>query len=89
MDEQLLQLLVDVLVRLLDRLRRGAGDDVVVARVFVDADVVERACEPLEERLLVGDRAQHDLVVDALHDVLGQIGLDAPQNFRFVLIPNL
>ena len=58
----------------------------VVAWVLVDSDVIERAGEPLKERFLVGDGAENDLVVDTLDDVLGQIGLDAAQNLRFVLI---
>lgn len=71
---------------LLDGLGRGTGSDVVVAWVLVDSDVIERASEPLKERFLVGDGAENDLVVDTLDDVLGQIGLDAAQNLRFVLI---
>lgn len=50
------------------------------------SDVIERAGEPLKERFLVGDGAENDLVVDALDDILGQIGLDAAQDLRFVLI---
>lgn len=84
--KKLLELLVDVFVGLLDGLGRGTGDDVVVAWVLVDSDVIERAGEPLKKRFLVSDGAENDLVVDTLDDILGQIGLDAAQNLRFVLI---
>ena len=85
-DQKLLELLVDVFVCLLDGLGRGAGNDVVVSWVLVHSDIVESASQPLKESFLVGDGAEHDLVVDTLDDILGQIGLDAAQNLRFVLI---
>ena len=84
--KKLLELLVDVFVGLLDGLGRGTGDDVVVAWVLVDSDVIERTGEPLKKRFLVSDGTENDLVVDTLDDILGQIGLDAAQNLRFVLI---
>ena len=39
-----------------------------------------------EKRFLIGDGAENDLVIDTFHDVLCQIGLDAAQDLRFILI---
>ena len=58
----------------------------VVTWVFVDSNIVKSTCEPLKKRFLIGDGAENDLVIDTLHDVLCQIGLDAAQDLRFILI---